>query len=174
MKKDKKGFTLIETLVVSTVIIAIIVFLFAQFSKLRKSYEASFKNNNIIAIYNTRNINRYLISINYYTITTSLKDDGINYIDITTCPDEYIMNSDYCKKLFDFMGVQSVFIVKENELNPAEETSFKKFLKENPEKVHAKFYRFVKTLAPKSDNTGGYRIIAEYKDDLFAALKFSF
>ena len=32
MKKDKKGFTLIETLIVSTVIIAIIVFLFSQFS----------------------------------------------------------------------------------------------------------------------------------------------
>lgn len=174
MKKDKRGFTLIETLVVSTVIIAVVVFLFAQFSKLRKSYESSFKNNNMVAIYNTKNINKFLISTNYSVITTSLRDDALGYVDISNCPDDYITNSDYCKKLYEFMGANSVFIVRESELNPSEDTKFKTYLKNNPEKVHAKFYKFVKTLAPKSDNAGGYRIIAEFDDDIFAALKFSF
>ncbi len=174
MKKDKKGFTLIETLIVSTVIIAIIVFLFSQFSKLKKSYENSYKYNNITAIYNTKNINKFLISTNYSAITTALKNDTVEYINLTSCPDEYVQNSDYCKKLFDFMGVNYVFIVKENALNASQETAFKKYVKDNPTRIHAKFYDFIKTLSSKSDNTGGYRILAEYDDTLFAAINFSY
>ena len=174
MRNDKRGFTLIETLVVSTVIVSIIVFLFAQFSKLRKSYETSFKNNNIIAVYNAKNINKFLNTTNYAVITSSLKNDGIGYVDISSCPDDYITNSDYCKKMYDFMEVESVFIVREDELNSSKETNFKKYLKNNPEKVHAKFYDFVKTLSTRTDNAGGYRIIAEFDGNIFAAIKFSF
>ena len=43
MKKNNRGFTLVETLVVSSFIVGILVFLFAQFSKLKKSYDASFE-----------------------------------------------------------------------------------------------------------------------------------
>ena len=174
MKKDRKGFTLIETLIVSTVIIGIIVFLFAQFSKLRKSYDNSFNYNNIVAIYNTKNINKFLISTNYSTITTALKNEEDGYVDISSCPDDYILNSDYCKKLFDFMKVNSVFIVRENQLSASEDTNLKKYIRENPEKVHAKFYEFVTTLSSKSDNTGGYRLIAEYDNTMFASIVFTF
>ena len=43
MKKNNRGFTLVETLVVSAFIVGILIFLFSQFSRLKSSYEASFE-----------------------------------------------------------------------------------------------------------------------------------
>ena len=63
MKKSYRGFTLVETLIVSAFIIGILIFLFSQFTKLKKSYDTSFENNTIPALYKARNINRYLYSV---------------------------------------------------------------------------------------------------------------
>ena len=43
MKKRNKGFILLETLVVSTFIITLLIYLYVQFSNLKKSYDISFR-----------------------------------------------------------------------------------------------------------------------------------
>ncbi len=167
MKKSNRGFTLVETLIVSAFIIGILIFLFSQFTKLKKSYDASFDNNTIPALYKARNINRYLYSVEGPEFITKLEESENGYLEITDCSNSYISKVSYCKKLFEELEVKHVFVTKEAIFK----YEFQYYLKENTNtKYSEKLYRFVKNLSVYNDNYDGYRIIVEFKDDGFATV----
>ena len=56
MKKNNKGFLLVETLVVSTFCLTVLVILFLQFRTLIINYNNSFKYNTVEGIYNLKTI----------------------------------------------------------------------------------------------------------------------
>lgn len=166
MKKSNRGFTLVETLIVSAFIIGILIFLFSEFTKLKKSYDTSFDSNTIPALYKARNINRYLYSIEGSDFITKLDAIPEGYLEITDCSSTYISKVSYCKKLFEELEVVHVFVAKE--------TSFKGdlqegHLKNNPD-YREKLYRFVKNLSVYNENYDGYRIIVEFEEDGFASV----
>lgn len=170
MKKNNRGFTLIETLVVSAFIVGILIFLFSQFSRLKSSYEASFEYNTVPALFHAKNINRYLISSGSRTLRSAVDSSEYNFIDITTCPDDYLEKIDYCEQLFSDLNVISVVVTKESTFK----THFQEFLKNNETDYHEKYYNFVKQLSIREDNYSGYRIIAEFKGDNFASVKMTY
>lgn len=170
MKKNNKGFTLIETLVVSSFIVGILIFLFSQFSKLKTSYEASFEYNTIPALYKAKNINRY-INTSGSSILRSFVDTNPNgFVDITACPESYLDKTDFCIELLDRLGAVSVVVVKESTYKD----KFQSYLKNNPDSYHQKLYTFVKQLSTRQDNFNGYRIIAEFENDNFASVKLTY
>lgn len=170
MKKNNRGFTLVETLVVSSFIIGILVFLFAQFSKLKKSYDASFEYNTIPALYAGKNINRYIVRTNANDLVEAIEETTTGFIDITECPMDYLESIDYCSKLFEDLGVITVLVTKESTFK----TDLQDFLKVNNVTYHEKLYKFVKELSINNDNYDGYRIILELDNDAFASVKLSY
>ena len=59
MKKNNKGFLLVETLVVSTFCLTVLVILFLQFRTLIVNYNKSFKYNTVEGIYNLNTMKNY-------------------------------------------------------------------------------------------------------------------
>ncbi len=170
MKKNNRGFTLVETLVVSAFIIGVLVFLFAEFTQLKKSYDVSFEFNTIPALYKAKNIDRYLLSTGNELVINALENSGEGFIDITTCPSEYVMKADYCKTLFSDLKVSTVFAVRESSLK----TTFEDELKENKTGIyHEKLYQFVKNMSINNENYEGYRLVVEFEGDQFGTIKLS-
>lgn len=170
MKKNNRGFTLVEMLVVSSFIVGILIFLFAQFSKLKKSYDASFEYNTVPALYKAKNINRYVITSGNDLLVNSIDKSEGGFIDITDCPMDYLEKIDYCSQLFSDLGVVTVFVTKESTFK----TGLQEYLKENNTAYHEKLYQFVKQLSINNENYDGYRFIVEFEDNNFASVKMTY
>lgn len=170
MKKNNRGFTLVETLVVSSFIVGILIFLFSQFSKLKKSYDASFEYNTVPALYKAKNINRYVLAVGNDLLVTELEKSKTGFIDITECPMDYLEKIDYCSQLFSDLGVVSVLVAKEDSFK----TGLQEYLRVNNTAYHEKLYQFVKQLSINNENYDGYRFIVEFEDDNFATVKMTY
>ena len=109
MKKNRKGFTLIETLLVSTFVIGTLVYLFVQFSNIKAVYDTSFKRDMIPDLYYVQNINLYLSKTNISTILTSLEQN--NYVEIQDCT---FTEESYCSHLMEIANVKKAIVVKDD------------------------------------------------------------
>ena len=67
MKKNSKGFVLFETLVVATFVLGALIFLFVQFSNIKKNYEITFRYNTVPGVYNLKVLGDYISSSAQYT-----------------------------------------------------------------------------------------------------------
>ncbi len=110
MKKNKKGFTLMETLLVSAFIIGTLVYLFVQFSNIKTVYDTSFKRDTIPEIYYVQNLNLYLSSTDINKIISGLQTN--NYVEIENCIFT-VSGTDYCKKLMQMANVKKAIVVKD-------------------------------------------------------------
>ena len=82
MKKNNKGFTLIETLIVSTFVAATLTYLFIQINNTLTNYDITYRYDSINAIYNANTITSYLKQNGYQNLITLSASSG--YVDITT------------------------------------------------------------------------------------------
>lgn len=82
MKKNNKGFTLVETLIASTLVVSVLVFLLVQFTKLNRNYEYSFSFNTVQGIYSAKELNKY-VTENNITCTPTDVPCELNNIDNT-------------------------------------------------------------------------------------------
>ena len=57
---NKKGFMLLETLIVSTILVGVLIFLYIQLINMKGSYEVSFKENTISGLYIAKEIAEYI------------------------------------------------------------------------------------------------------------------
>ena len=62
MKKNNRGFMLVEILIVVTVIVTSMIFLFVQISNMNNSYDEVFKYDTITSIYAMENIKKFLVN----------------------------------------------------------------------------------------------------------------
>lgn len=158
MKKSNEGFILIETLVVSTFILTTLVFLYVQFSNVKRSYDISFRYNTINDLYYAKELSNYLKSDGYQIITSQVNSN--NYLDITNC----IYSGELCSKIKDkikakqIIYVNSSIIPLQNEIK--NNSSLSKF---DPE-----FKKFILNLTEDSD--GRNRLIIEFEDLTFASV----
>src|SRR5574344_1738439 len=74
-KSNNKGFMLLETLIVSTVILSTLVFLYIQFVNVKSSYEVSFRYNTIPGLYMAKEVSTYLTENGYTSLQTSLDNN---------------------------------------------------------------------------------------------------
>jgi hypothetical protein len=165
MKKNSKGFLLLETMLVSTFVISTLVFLYIQFVNLKNSYDTSFTYNTIPGLYATKNIKDYIKDNNYSTIKKDVNKDTNNLIYIyndNTCNTKYFNDTlDYCNELMKKLNVKKVIMTSKDL------TNLKKGLKEND--LDNELYNYIKKIKNSADYD--YRLVAIFKDNTFTNLE---
>lgn len=165
-KKDKlgrKGFMLLETLIVSTVILSSLVFMYVQFVNIKTNYDRSFRYNTVPDIYMAKTISDYLTDNGDIDILKSTIDNAENgYIDITNANSLTNSNSDIYSKLIMDMGISTILYVKNDFL------SIKNYL-DTPSYDNVKFSESFKKyiLNMNADDTGKDKIIIKFNNNTF-------
>lgn len=157
MKKlNKKGFMLTETLIVSTMLVAVLLILYVQFKNVTRSFYTSFNYDTVGSSYNLYNAKLYIEQSNYSLIAEKLKTS--DYVDLTSCPGIYFTNTEYCEALFSKLGVKKIIMTNEN-LNS--------LIKNND--FDSDFRSYLDNI--NYENTDGYRVIGYFSDNTYASIK---
>lgn len=168
MKKRNKGFMLIETLVVSTFIITVLIYLYIQFTNLKKSYDISFRYDTISGLYGAKEIDKFVNNNYGYTdFFDEIESNENKYVEIINknkCDFLYFSdNINYCEKLISNLNIKTVLITS------SDLTNLKQTLKEkNP--YSNNLYLYIKGINLKQKNDT-YVMIVEYNDNTFANIK---
>ena len=160
-KKNNKGFMLTEALVVSVLITTVLTALYVHFKKVSTSVSESFKYDSISSMYNLSSIRSYIEQENYTAMAAAL--DLFEYVDLTDCSEYYFSNTDYCKSIFDSVGIKQLILTKENLYGLLNNKNIMQDYIEGP------FERYIAKI--KYGKTTGYRLIASFRDDTFANVK---
>ena len=163
-----KGFTLLETLVVSSFVITTLLIIFTQFYNLKNNYEDSFKYNTINGIYSTKNIEKFIKNnkkINVLTKEVEIKQLYILFFSDGMCNEKYVSNISYCNELINKLNVKNIYLTNEDL------TEFKISLKDN-NILSESLYQFIKKMSIKYNDQ--YRIIVEYNDDTYSMIETNF
>ena len=155
MKKNDRGFMLVEILLVVTVVVTSMIFLYVQISNMDETYDDAFKYNTITSIYAMENIKNFLIDDGIDKVKSVLNSS--NYVDLSNCDTAYIENVSYCTMLFENINVKKVYFTKQNVV-PLYEEDFQDNMK-----------KFIKKIS--YDNSDSYRLIVEYNDGTFSSTK---
>lgn len=156
--RKKDGFALVETLIVSTIIAAILVYIFVQFNNVNRSYGDSFKYNDVDDLYKLDSIKDYINSLDTTSvtnITTKIDSDGIIVIskdDDTYSNIEYLDNQ---SDLLNNLGINTLVLTKAD-INNVDTSSLSQNLKD-----------MIKKINNKSDN---YRMMAEFDNENCATI----
>ncbi len=113
----KNGFMLIETLVASTIILGALIFLFVQFSAIKRSYEISFKYNTIPGLYNTKVFVDLLEKNGHNELDKALDNSNSNYIVITQNNCDLFIdkgNSNLCSNLIKDISSKKILYLNNN------------------------------------------------------------
>lgn len=159
MRKNSKGFMLMETLMVSVFAVSTLIFIYIQFEKVRTNYQTSFQYNTVNGVYDASTILRYLKENGIENLNNMI-ENGTTYIDITTCPGGYLSNTTFCNRLLTDLQVKKIFYTS------SDLTGFKSKMKSAG--VSNKFQRFIRSVKSSSDT--GYRLLVEYNDDTYATI----
>ena len=110
MKKNSNGFTILETLITSTLVISTLVFLYVQFNNLERNYDDSFRFNTVNGIHKAKELSKYYQAnpdkkcTNYsISICLNLSNDVYNILNIQN---SYLM-SDLKTSEIDFSKIQN-------------------------------------------------------------------
>ena len=167
---NKKGFLLLETLVVSSFIIATLILLFVQFSNLKSNYDDSFKYNTVKGLYGVKNVNKFIsnnkkvdpITYEIEFKKTLLDEAYILLYSENACNNNYVSNLNYCSQIMNDLNIKTVLVTNEDI------TELKKIL-ENETSLSEGLNNFIKRISIKYNDT--YRIIVEYNDNTYATLE---
>lgn len=170
MKNTKRGFILIETLIVSVFILSTLVFLYVQFQKIEAGYEKSFIYNTTNNLYKVNNIRDYLLNglktgtSNYDNVLTEFLSEPQSHINISDCPSTLILtNTDYCEELFNKLEVKSVIFTRDDLTDLKADVNNLYLLSEGMKD----FIRHLK----QSGEDFEYRLIVEFNDETYGTLK---
>jgi hypothetical protein len=169
---SKKGFMLVETLVVSVFVVGALMFMYIQFQKIRTSYETSFKYNTINSLYAVNNIREYILSNGFENLVTNLGSNG--YLDLTSCPSSFLTETNYCMQLLTTLNVldpegvgniNKVIFAKEDLID------LRAYLSSTPSSGFSEeMKRFINGLKVDNDNNK-YRLLVQFNDNTYASLK---
>ena len=85
--------------------------------------------------------------------------DNIYYIDITSCPNAYFSEAEYCNVLMNASNVKTVLFTNADLTN----------LKDNTTNLNQTMLDFINYI--NYEPVAGYRLIIEFNDNTFATLK---
>lgn len=160
MKKNNKGFTLIETLIVSAFVAATLTYLFIQMNNTLTNYDITFRYDTINGIYNANVISEYLRENSYTNLINLSKTNG--YVDITTSSNVN-GNSSYYGLILDKINAKTVLFTSEDMAylkNDVKTSAYSEELK-----------RYIQKKDSDISLTNKYIIIVEYKDNTFATVR---
>ncbi|MBR2832903.1 MAG: hypothetical protein IKE75_00420 [Bacilli bacterium] len=151
MKKNyNKGFLLVETLVVSTFCLTILVILFLQFKNLIINYNTSFKYNSVENIYNLNVVKKYLKNNRIRLSDPTYIYDGNDY-------HNYCNPS--CRQIIELEEIKILIYTK---------STINDNIKNN-NNLSAEMYNFINKLKPDSKQN---RLIAEFNNGTYASITY--
>ncbi len=162
MNRNNRGFLLAESLVVSTFVLTILIFLFVQFRNVVTNYKTTYSYNNVESIYNLGSLSNYISTNNIKIETSSDKPYTIIYKD-ETCQIN-VNYSTFCNDLLEAMDAKLVIYTSSDILN------IKNYVNNNDDDNISQSMRdFInKISAVKVENKG--RLLAEFNDGTFATV----
>lgn len=162
MTKNNKGFVITEVLILSTVIIGVLVFMYSQFKNINRGYQYSFKYDTPEGMYLANNIVNYINDGNYDKLIELLNTKPEGYVDITECNIDNSNLITYCNALFQKSEIGKIIFTEENLAKLKQNMN-------NLENDLKNYINQIKTTNEKND----YRIIIKYKDGTFASMRFN-
>lgn len=163
MKKNKKrGFILAETIVISTVVMTSLVFIYIQFNSVNNGFNRTFKYNSVNNLYLTNEVKKFILNSGSLKLTQALDDNSLSYLDLTTCSTSYFTEYIYCQTLFDNIKAKKVLFTTSDVTNLKAEVA-------SNNSISSGLATFIKAI--NSSNTGSHRIIIEFEDDTYATLQ---
>lgn len=160
MKKSNGGFVLMETLIVSAFIIGTLVYLFVQFSNIKRSYDISFQTDTITGLYQADQLASYWTQIDQTSITSALESNG--YVELQDC-NLATSHRTYCENLIQLANAKTVLLVQDDL------TELKKKLQTN-NPFEEELYQYIQRL--KTSNTTSKRLIVQFNNHTVASILF--
>ena len=163
-KMNNRGVMLLETLVVSTFIITVLVYLYVQFSNLKHNYDTSFKYDTIPGLYSLKEVDKFINKKYGYADLKEAVDDK-KYIELYNngCNLTYFSdNYSYCDKLMSDINIKYLLLVSSNL------SALKNSLKENNRYSNG-LYNYIKRINYNS-NENTYILVAQFNDNSFSNL----
>ena len=158
MLKNNKGFMLLETLIVTSFVSFVLIYLFIQLSNITSNYSDSLNYNTVDDIYALYDLKEYINS-DELIITYIENNISDGYINIDSCDPSIFTDTYYCQKLLDYLKIKEFIISKNNlddiDFDLLQSTALKKF---------------ISTL--KSTNSSEYRIIAIIDNQKYSSIIF--
>ena len=159
--KNSKAFALVETLIVSTIIATILMYVFIQFNKVESKYDESFRYNGVDNLYKLDSIKEYINSLDsdsIINIDSKINDDDIIIMDKN---DDTYTNIEYLDNQVDLLTNLDIktLVLTKADINNVDTSSLSKNIKD-----------MIKKIDNKSDN---YRIIAEFNNGNAATITIS-
>ena len=147
---------LTETLIVATLLITVLLFMYVQFKNVMRSYERSFKYNTINNIYALNNAKKYIESENYVLMANSLFNK--DYLELNKCQSVYFKDQNYCNELMQNLNIKKLYLTQQN----LQYIKDKKIFDSNTQE-------FIDSIDFNTDD--GYRLIAKFNDNTYGTLK---
>lgn len=150
--KNSKAFALVETLIVSTIIATILMYVFVQYNKVESKYDETFAYNDVDNLYKLDSIKGYINSLDSTTITTITTKIDSDDIIIMDKNDDTYTNIEYLDNQVDLLANLDIktLVLTKADINNVDTSSLSATLK-----------NMIKKIDNKSDN---YRIIAEFNN----------
>lgn len=146
MKKNNKGFTMLETLITSTLIISTLVFLYVQFNNLKRNYDDSFKFNTVEGIHKAKQLTKYY----------KAKSASCDYIS-APC------TISYADSVTDKFGIEGSILMSDLSSSTIDNEDLPSICGDDCKK-------FIKKL--KRTDTTNPRLVVIYKDGTYASVLF--
>ena len=151
-KKNNKAFLLAESLIVTTFVLTVLIYLYAQFKNLMTEYKNSYRYNNVQDIYNLGAVGKFITKNNI-----NISGNGIIYEkNESPLPDE---DESLFKKMLNDMNIEYIIY---------EDSNIDK-VKERMSNYNPDMQDFIKKINTKKIDGKG-RLIAKFKNNNFATI----
>lgn len=156
MKKNNKGYMLVEVLLVTIFVSSVLIFLYIQFSNLSKSYNDSYLYNTPETLYALEDINDFILSDSNFLEYLNTNIEQKKYIDITNC--DLFTDKEYCLELLELENIENIFITTNS------------IPKDSINIYKEGFQAFINKINKEGNEL--YRIVAEFNNSTFATIRF--
>ncbi len=170
MKKlNNKGFLLVETIVVATFTLTVLIVLFLQFKNLLVSYNNSYNYNTVEGIYDLKNVKKYISQYENKenTLTKQLSSASKPYLVFYNgnCNvDLGIGGTNFCEEIMKQGNFKTVLF------SHSDATDLKNYLKSNEDSNISENMKILIKSLKKVENQN--RLIAEFTDGTLATIVF--
>ena len=151
-KKNNKAFLLAESLIVTTFVLTVLIYLYAQFKNLMTEYKNSYRYNNVQDIYNLGAVGKFITKNNI-----NISGNGIIYEkNESPLPDE---DESLFKDMLNDMNIEYIIY---------EDSNIDK-VKERMSNYNPDMQDFIKKINTKKIDGKG-RLISKFKNNNFATI----
>ena len=171
MKKfNNRGFLLVETLIVATFCLTVLVILFLQFKNLIISYNNSYNYNTVEGVYNLNTIKRYLVQNNItFPNGKTIITEEVNGKTVCKASYNIALTNNYCDQLVSAGGFKTIIHVNTAGLNTSQINTLQNSL-ESDATLDEGLKNFISQL--NSDSSKTHKLIAEFKNDTYASITY--